>query len=730
MGKKIVAAEFVDLNFLDSVDVELQKTFQDIGRVKGSDAHEKSRLGANTSWIKMGKPTIDGLRLALYDNKFCVSNEIDDPNSLPNLSINNLTIKKMTHCGIIPGKPVEIKLHPLFNAIIGGRGAGKSTFVESLRIAMGRSEELVGLQSIKRELDSFIDGVTRDDTEISVGIKRRDDLFNVIWTKNNNIEIKKFENEEWQDAPGKPEERFNISIYSQKQINALASNPESLLNIVDRTPQVDISSWKQKLASQQVTSINLAKSIRKIELSALEKTSIQAQIDDLNSDISSFEKGGHKDVFNNYQTLSKKQTKIEDSFQIESLSNALQSIIDFNTVPLDLSNLGHELENENEVSEIHKNFTTEIDKVISDIKSSKAKIDNIVQQTVQALDNSEWKKNSKKIIDRYKEVVQAYESKGHELNPQEYEQWIEKRNNIQKQLDEIVEEENKLESYKTDFNRSISLSYILRRRLQKKREKFIRSVIGNNKYVKMSIIPFGDKNNIENDFRSILGYSNGFNSSIYQDDREDSLLYKVINDGGDLRKTIKYISEIKDTIFKIAEGEDVTIHRVDGRFKTSLCEKIKSQPEILERIINWLPQDRLLVEYARDVEKGKFASIDRGSAGQKAAAILAFLLSHGDNPIVVDQPEDDLDNALINKLIVSQIHSNKRRRQIIIITHNPNIVVNGDAEYINVMHFNGGQVQLLSAGGLCDTDVRLNVCEIMEGGKEAFNLRYNRLLKM
>ena len=360
----------------------------------------------------MGKPTIDGLRLALYDNKFCVSNEIDDPNSLPNLSINNLTIKKMTHCGIIPGKPVEIKLHPLFNAIIGGRGAGKSTFVESLRIAMGRSEELVGLQSIKRDLDSFIDGVTRDDTEISVGIKRRDDLFNVIWTKNNDIEIKKFENEEWQDAPGKPEERFNISIYSQKQINALASNPESLLNIVDRTPQVDISSWKQKLASQQVTSINLAKSIRKIELSALEKTSIQAQIDDLNSDISSFEKGGHKDVFNNYQTLSKKQTKIEDSFQIESLSNALQSIIDFNTVPLDLSNLGHELENENEVSEIHKNFTAEIDKVISDIKSSKAKIDNIVQQTVQALDNSEWKQIVKKSLIGIRKLFKLTKAKG------------------------------------------------------------------------------------------------------------------------------------------------------------------------------------------------------------------------------------------------------------------------------------------------------------------------------
>ncbi len=131
--------------------------------------------------------------------------------------------------------------------------------------------------------------------------------------------------------------------------------------------------------------------------------------------------------------------------------------------------------------------------------------------------------------------------------------------------------------------------------------------------------------------------------------------------------------------------------------------------------------------YHKDIERARFENIEKGSAGQKAAAILAFLLSHGNNPIIVDQPEDDLDNALIYQLIVSQIHENKKRRQIIMVTHNPNIVVNGDAEYVNVLHFHAGQVQVLKAGGLGEQEIRDHVCDIMEGGAAAFDKRYNRL---
>jgi hypothetical protein len=83
--------------------------------------------------------------------------------------------------------------------------------------------------------------------------------------------------------------------------------------------------------------------------------------------------------------------------------------------------------------------------------------------------------------------------------------------------------------------------------------------------------------------------------------------------------------------------------------------------------------------------------------------------------------------GLFYQLIVSQIHENKKRRQIIMVTHNPNIVVNGDAEFVNVLQFRGGQVQVLDSGGLCEQSVRDHVCEIMEGGATAFDKRYKRL---
>ena len=133
------------------------------------------------------------------------------------------------------------------------------------------------------------------------------------------------------------------------------------------------------------------------------------------------------------------------------------------------------------------------------------------------------------------------------------------------------------------------------------------------------------------------------------------------------------------------------------------------------------------VKYARSDSSKDFVDLKQGSAGQKAAAILAFLLSNGDEPIIIDQPEDDLDNALIYDLIVKQLHESKNRRQVIVATHNPNIVVNGDSELVHSFHFKNGQVQIAHSGGLDDKDIREDICTIMEGGREAFTRRYKRM---
>ncbi|MFY7975919.1 MAG: TrlF family ATPase, partial [Rubrivivax sp.] len=90
-------------------------------------------------------------------------------------------------------------------------------------------------------------------------------------------------------------------------------------------------------------------------------------------------------------------------------------------------------------------------------------------------------------------------------------------------------------------------------------------------------------------------------------------------------------------------------------------------------------------------------------------------------------PEDDLDNQLIYDLIVRQIRENKLRRQLIIVTHNPNIVVNGDAELIHALEFENGQCRVKDSGSLQNVRMRDEVCQVMEGGKEAFERRYQRL---
>jgi len=133
------------------------------------------------------------------------------------------------------------------------------------------------------------------------------------------------------------------------------------------------------------------------------------------------------------------------------------------------------------------------------------------------------------------------------------------------------------------------------------------------------------------------------------------------------------------------------------------------------------------VKYSVSSDGRDMRSIQEGSPGQKTAALLAFLLSYGEEPLILDQPEDDLDNHLIYELIVKQLRGIKASRQLIVVTHNPNIVVNGDAELVVALHIRRGQTHPEAEGSLQDEEVRETICNVMEGGRDAFERRYRRI---
>lgn len=142
----------------------------------------------------------------------------------------------------------------------------------------------------------------------------------------------------------------------------------------------------------------------------------------------------------------------------------------------------------------------------------------------------------------------------------------------------------------------------------------------------------------------------------------------------------------------------------------------------------YCPEDEVEVEFREGKRGSSWKSLQQGSPGQQAAALLAFILGHGKEPIIIDQPEDDLDNALIYELLVRRLREVKQQRQVIVVTHNPNIVVNGNAELVLSLKAQTGQTRIGCSGGLQDQPVRDEICRVMEGGREALERRYQWIL--
>lgn len=137
--------------------------------------------------------------------------------------------------------------------------------------------------------------------------------------------------------------------------------------------------------------------------------------------------------------------------------------------------------------------------------------------------------------------------------------------------------------------------------------------------------------------------------------------------------------------------------------------------------------DRINITLYRD-DGTRAGSLDDGglSDGQKNTAILALLFAHGTNPILIDQPEDELDSDFIYNQLVPLLRRVKYKRQIILATHNANIPVNGDCELLYALNTEMGKGILKAEGGLEKPLVKEAVLDIMEGSREAFKRRQEK----
>ena len=136
-------------------------------------------------------------------------------------------------------------------------------------------------------------------------------------------------------------------------------------------------------------------------------------------------------------------------------------------------------------------------------------------------------------------------------------------------------------------------------------------------------------------------------------------------------------------------------------------------------------EDRVGIELnVSSTGKANFKDASDLSRGQKCTALLPILLARRDSPLIIDQPEDNLDNHFIFETVVNAVQRLKKSRQMIFITHNANIPVLADADLVLVMN-SDGRIGAVEKSGTVD-ECREQIIELLEGGRRAFELRSKR----
>lgn len=697
------------------------KIISPVALVVGSDnpgeiIGEHSIIGFGDSYtcIKMSECSIEGMRQAFLDPETRITCVLkngkinsDNLNEVSQNYIAGMQIKKLKHVDNL-----NFRLSPSLNCIIGGRGSGKSTIVEMMRLALNKYEEGI-------DKNSLIENTFIKDSEAQV-------FYN--FGTNNNFGVKVIGGErnryKWQyeDSKGIITEYpdFPVSIYSQKEIYNLVEdddNPEKL----DYSPLLKIID--ENIVSKKLSIEEDARKYKKnISDLTQELEIIRNDIKDIPKINAEIQLGlGKLEKFNSTGIIEKRDKLREVKKEYENIKINLESYKANIGEGIKCINDGAE-ECKQKISqntgEINESYIMRLEIIKNEMKSALSLGNEKLDSLINELNESELARKLKDSTNLYDESVKELEG----IDIDNYKQ-IEDNINVQREKLTNLEEKSIMEGVIiNEIEEKVDGYLNSKNNLFEQRKCVINQINCTTSNIKIEIDAFSHGERWLYKLRKELGKANAFN------DNFDSLYKFIFTDNKvnmvNFKRWIKFILLTNSGDIREVLGDEV---KLDSRFESLWKDKYKTGS--LSTLISIIPEDRVRIKI---VNNNIETSINEGSPGQKSAAILAFILSQGTAPLMIDQPEDDLDNSLIIDLIVENIRKIKSNRQVIIVTHNPNIPVLGDAEGIIMLDRNSeGKVSFKNGkatGCIEEKTIKNGICDIMEGGIEAFKKRENKYM--
>lgn len=197
---------------------------------------------------------------------------------------------------------------------------------------------------------------------------------------------------------------------------------------------------------------------------------------------------------------------------------------------------------------------------------------------------------------------------------------------------------------------------------------------------------------------------------------------------GKYKKAVSFLDSPAEWIYEKKDFSQLLKEVLDGLLSSQLLLKTGKD---LESTLVELFKNRYKIDFPKSITSKKGVNFPDMSDGEQMLALLEFIFKFDDYnyPVILDQPEDDLDSRAISTTIVDFVKSEKIKRQIIIASHNSNLVVCGDSENVILSEKKGRSNPDFSYswGAIENELVNKEIVEILEGGKEALKKRMKKL---
>ncbi len=651
-----------------------------------------------TCWIKMSEIGIEGLRQAFLDPGSRIRLSSDPP-----LDKHTELISLSWQGGFLDGEAFHF--NPNLNVLIGGRGAGKSTVIESLRYVLGLWP--IGEEANKAH-QGIVRHVLRGGTKISLIVRSyrpKKRQYRIERTVPNPPVVRE---ESGQLSNLLPEEILpRVEVYGQHEISELTRSREKLTRLLDRFVERDSSLSRRK--------VDLRRDLEKTRRSMLDVSAELEQIEERLATLPGLE-----------ETLDRfREAGLEDRLREQSLLVREERVLD--SIPERLEPLRECLEILGQEIPIDRAFLSP--KALEDLPGKKilTGANDVLERL--SLDLEE-------LVNRFEAALAQADSGINEIRTR----WNERKREVQTGYERILRELRKSAVDGEEFIR-------LRREIEglrplRERESLLQRL--NKEYMEWRRTLLAEWEELKaEEFRLLDRAAKIVGRKLHDRIRVDVAaagnrepLFRVLRDeiGGRLSEVIDALKKEEFSLPHFVEccrmGADA-VHRAYSIPPAQAKRLAEGSPEVLMRIeeLELLPTTSIHLNTALAGEPPSWQTIESLSTGQKATAVLLLLLLESDAPLIVDQPEDDLDNRFITDGVVPKMREEKCRRQFIFSTHNANIPVLGDAELILGLtalgEAEGGNARIDPdhMGSIDARPVREMVEEILEGGKDAFETR-------